>query len=74
MNISANNKMFEYSRICEHVCWGKGQEAFAIRNVEIGWDINLGECIRVKENLMGGRKEGMCMPMVDTKTGNVDMA
>ena len=74
MNILANN-----SNIREFVSmfvgeWVKKILAFAIKNVEIGWDINLGECIRVKENLMGGGKEGMCTPMVDTKTGHVDMA
>ena len=74
INISANN-----SSIREFVSmfvgeWVKKILAFAIKNVEIGWDINLGDYIRVKEHLMGGGKEGMCTPMVETKTGHVDMA
>ena len=75
-NISANDIMFDSIREFESMFVGERVkiEAFAIKNVEIGWDINLGNYIRVKEHLMGGGKEGMCTPMVDTKTGHVDMA
>ena len=44
------------------------------KSFEIGGSINLGDCIRAKEHLMGGGKEEMCTHMVDTKTENVDMA